>query len=98
MAQIEAEAAAVDPNSMSWPEPKIVLDWHYDGAFKCRARTIRYTRPRPGYEERCDETIYDMGDHFWVGGVGSYKTYQDAEAAVYFWVRYSKTRDRGRIR
>ena len=104
LARQEAEARkSIDPNSMSWPEPKYDtgwrryhsdsddlwekwLSWHYD-CYGSKNHLIQILCHFP-YKEylRC-YYVPDLSR--------TYKNYQDAEAAAYFWKVHRLNRTRG---
>ena len=97
LARQEAEARkSIDPNSMSWPEPSYDSGWQrFDN--ESLKKYVSWTNQ---YRNQIsilvtypyDEVLraYYIGELDW-----SYKNYQDAEAAAYFWKVHGLKRTRG---
>ena len=97
-----AESRAADPNSMSWPSPKITKDWHWEhGDY---VRTVYWHGLGLVTFKRYEGFDYYYGVLQSTTRTSSspsagrlYKTYKDAEAYAYFELKYGITRDRGYV-
>lgn len=103
LARQEAEARkSIDPNSMSWPEPSYDSGWElikegYDNYRKW----VKWGNTSLIIIECNNAHKGDEGKawgRFYTTPAGSYKNYQDAEAAAYFYRVHGLTRTRGKMR
>lgn len=97
--EYQAESRAADPNSMSWPSPKITKDWHWEhGDYE---RTVYWHGLGGVTFIRYGDSDYYYGvsptSGSYVPSARFYKTYNDAEAYAYFYLKYGRTRDRGYV-
>ncbi len=86
---------SIDPNSMSWPSPDFDSGWKREGNEKYK----KYVRWNGGgkHTEFITKFYYSASPpSYWASGVSKmYETYEDAEAAVYFYSVHGLTRTRG---
>lgn len=83
----------IDPNSMSWPAPKYKPKWFNEG------RSVIVGWDINGKYKTIVINTLDGASGYYVNKLSEgYKTYEDAEAAAYYYLKSGKIRTRNKIR
>ena len=89
---------SIDPNSMSWPAPDYDTGWKYgksDGYSRYDSKYVYWSGKFADIDREVKENGQVRRYRVYLDKVTSFKNYNDAEAAAYFYLMYGLKRTRG---